>query len=251
MDSAGCFLHLYCNNDCQQSNCSLFNQSALGYTLRFHKRSVLNRTSLPGAHVAGGSFLLADRSFPELPYIQIPFSEQEIEASAYPDLLSSYNYWHHRSRFVAQQSIQRWLFRCPRCRRGLSFSSERNFSYAVASLVLCQLCQRAQDLWTDDDAQIRPLVLAGKDAAREESADAECYALYDALSSEPTYETRYYNLENTVVPRPGARDGEEADEPLRSSIYEKLRVVARRRRELLLNLIQSYPLRSAIESCPV
>ena len=202
-------------------------------------------------HPPGGSFLIADRSFPELPYIQIPFSEREIQESEYPDLLSSYNYWHHRSRFIAQQSIQRWLFRCPRCRRGLSFSSEKNLSYAVASLVLCQLCQRFQDVWTDDDAQIRLLVLAGKDAERDESVDAECYALYDARSGEPTYETRYYNLENTVVPRPGARGGEEADEPLRSSIYEKLKVVARKRREFLLNLIQSYPLRSAIESCSV
>lgn len=121
----------------------------------------------------------------------------------------------------------------------------------MASLVLCQLCQRFQDVWTDDDAQIRLLVLAGKDAERDESVDAECYALYDARSGEPTYETRYYNLENTVVPRPGARGGEEADEPLRSSIYEKLKVVARKRREFLLNLIQSYPLRSAIESCSV
>ena len=85
-------------------------------------------------HPPGGSFLIADRSFPELPYIQIPFSEREIQESEYPDLLSSYNYWHHRSRFIAQQSIQRWLFRCPRCRRGLSFSSEKNLSYAVASL---------------------------------------------------------------------------------------------------------------------
>ena len=230
----GRFFNLHISENGNQSNCKIFNESALGYTLRFHKRTVLNR----------GSFLIADRSYPELPYIQIPFSCSEIKNSKHPSNLSNYNYWHHKARFIAERSIQRWLYRSPRCRLGLPFTSSRScILFVISSLVLNQMCQSLGDEWVDNDSDIQCVVIASLDGRDVEGVNEECYKIYDAKDGSPSFENDYYDLNMVSVTHENA---EVVDESLANSTYERLKVVARKRRDFLVELVNRFHNRSVV-----
>lgn len=234
----GRFFNIHISESGCRSNCSIFNESALGVTLRFSKRSVLNRMIGFPPSSLGGSFLLADRSYPELPYIQIPFSTREIQQS--PTALSNYNYWHHKARFIARKSIERWLYRSPKCREGLPFPASRTcIAFIISSLVLQQLCQTCGDEWVENDRNIQCLILASEDGEEHEEVNEECYKIYDTPTSDMG-ETDYYDLKNLRM----NGVGEEIDEEIQNSIYEKLKIVARKRRDFLVDLIKKYPNRA-------
>lgn len=230
----GRFFNIHISENGGLSNCKVFNESALGYTLRFHKRSVLNR----------GSFLIADRSFPELPYLQIPFSNSEIRRNQHPSILSNYNYWHHKARFIAEKSLKRWLYRSPKCRCGLPFSSSRSsVLFVISSLVLNQMCNSMDDEWEDDDSKIRCVVIASRDGEEVEGVNEECYKLYDTPEGPPCFENDYYDLNMVTISHD---NGEVVDEALANSTYERLKVVARKRRDFLVELVNQFTDRSVV-----
>ena len=242
----GRFFNIHISENGGQSNCALYNDSALGYTLRYRKRSLLNRRYPIYFSPIGGSFLIADRTFPELPYLQIPFSSSDIAASSNPTTLSNYNYWHHKARFVAQRSIQRWLYRCPKCRNGLPYTSSRNcMVFTISSLILHQLCCLLNDDWVDDDGKIKCVVIASKDGEENSQVNDECYKCFDSADglNGNVPENDYYDLKNmSIVQR--SKNGEEVNEALLNSTYEKLKVVARKRRDFLVDLVSLFPNRS-------
>lgn len=244
----GHFFNVHISENGNQSNCSLFNDSALGYTLRYHKRSILNRIILNQLLFKGGSFLLADRSFPELPYLQIPFSTKEITKSRHSSSLSNYNYWHHKARFIAEKSIQRWLYRSPKCRLGVPASSSRNcILFVLSSIVLHQICGILGDEWTEDDDKIHCVIISSKDGEDVAGVDEECYRIYDTVA-ERSAETDYYDLKNMTITK---RAGEEISELVANSTYEKLKIVAKKRRDFLVDLVYLFPNRSILfyEEC--
>ena len=193
----------------------------------------------------GGSFLLASRAFPELPYLQIPFSNEEIRISARPAALSNYNYWHHKARHVAEKTIQRWLYRCPKCRSGLPFFSSRNcIIFVISSLVLHQMCQVMEDEWMDDDASIPCVIVASKDGEDVPGVEEEGHRVYDVNPEGVGGELDYYDLKSMVIPERHNEAGEVVSEEAMNSMYEKLKIVARKRRDFLVELVALFPNRS-------
>ena len=100
------------------------------------------------------------------------------------------------------------------------------------------------DEWTDDDDKIHCVVVASEDAAVVPGVDEECYRLYDATmegSATRTCETDYYDLTNMT-----AGSAETVDEVRRNSVYEKLKIVARKRRDFLADLVYLFPNRATL-----
>lgn len=196
----------------------------------------------------GGSFLIGDRSYPELPYLQIPFSASEIKNSEHPATLSNYNYWHHKARFVAEKSVKRWLHRSPKCREGLPYSSPRNcIIFVMSSLILHQLCGLFGDEWTDDDDKIACVIVASRDGKDDKEVNEECYKFYDTPQGGGNLmvENDYYDLKNMNLVQKND-NGEVVNESVLNSTYEKLKVVARKRRDFLVDLVCLFPNRSVL-----
>lgn len=138
-------------------------------------------------------------------------------------------------------------------------------NYVVASLVLHQLCQQLGDVWSDDDSRIHHVAISSKDSEVVDGVDEECYAFYDAPDGGiNSHESHYYNLENTMVPVKATTStvsnvsnvsnvpntsSETINEPIQSSVYEKLKVVARKRRNYLVEIIYHLPMRSSSIDC--
>lgn len=68
----------------------------------------------------------------------------------------------------------------------------------------------------------------------------ECYKIYDSPSSET--ETEYYDIKNVRL----TMSGEFLNEGLLTSVYERLKIVARKRRDFLVELISKNPSRSVL-----
>ena len=150
--------------------------------------------------------------------------------SARPAALSNYNYWHHKARHVAEKTIQRWLYRCPKCRSGLPFFSSRNcIIFVISSLVLHQMCQVMEDEWMDDDASIPCVIVASKDGEDVPGVEEEGHRVYDVNPEGVGGEVDYYDLKSMEA---------------MDSMYEKLKIVARKRRDFLVELVALFPNRS-------
>lgn len=68
----------------------------------------------------------------------------------------------------------------------------------------------------------------------------ECYKIYDSPASET--ETEYYDIKNVRL----TTSGEVMNESLLTSVYERLKIVARKRRDFLVELICKNPNRSVL-----
>ena len=110
--------------------------------------------------------------------------------------------------------------------------------------MLHQLCQTYNDEWTEDDNKIQCLIIATQDGEEHEEVNQECYKLYDDPASREINNSGmdYYDI-NNVEPD---TNGEVVDEFLMNSIYEKLKIVARKRRDFLVDLINNFPNRSVL-----
>lgn len=112
-------------------------------------------------------------------------------------------------------------------------------------MILHQMCCILNDDWVDDDRKIKCVVIASKDGEENSQVNEECYKCFDtadALSGNSP-ENDYYDLKNMKVPQSNT-NGEEVNEVLLNSTYEKLKIVARKRRDFLVDLVNSFPNRS-------
>lgn len=119
-------------------------------------------------------------------------------------------------------------------------SSRSCIAFIISSLVLHQLSQTLGDRWTDDDKKIKCLIIASIDEQEHDEVNEECYKIYDSPSSET--ETEYYDIKNVRL----TMSGEFLNEGLLTSVYERLKIVARKRRDFLVELISKNPSRSVL-----
>ena len=119
-------------------------------------------------------------------------------------------------------------------------------AFIIASLVLHQFCQSRGDDWSEDDARIKCVVIASEDGQEHEEVNEACYNIYDMqpLTTGRMAEINYYDI-NNIRPDGG---GEEVDESMLTSVYERLRVVARKRRDFLVDIVKQFPNRSILFS---
>ena len=97
----------------------------------------------------------------------------------------------------------------------------------------------------DDDGKIKCVVIASKDGEENSQVNDECYKCFDSADglNGIVPENDYYDLKNmSIVQR--SKNGEEVNEALLNSTYEKLKVVARKRRDFLVDLVSLFPNRS-------
>ena len=117
--------------------------------------------------------------------------------------------------------------------------------FTISSLILHQLCFLLNDDWVDDDGKIKCVVIASKDGEENSQVNDECYKCFDSADglNGNVPENDYYDLKNmSIVQR--SKNGEEVNEALLNSTYEKLKVVARKRRDFLVDLVSLFPNRS-------
>ena len=100
--------------------------------------------------------------------------------------------------------------------------------------MLHQLCQILGDEWTEDDEKIQCLVVASEDGREYPEVDKECYQVYETTEAGDGAGD-YYDLANLPV---SARGGGSVN------TYEKLKIVARKRRDFLVDLVDQFPIRT-------
>lgn len=123
----------------------------------------------------------------------------------------------------------------------MPFPSSRScIAFIISSLVLHQLSQTFGDRWTADDKKIKCLIIASIDEQEHDEVNEECYKVYDSPSSET--ETEYYDIKNVRL----TTSGEVMNESLLASVYERLKIVARKRRDFLVELVSKNPNRSVL-----
>lgn len=84
------------------------------------------------------------------------------------------------------------------------------------------------------------MIIASIDEQEHGEVNEECYKIYDSPSSET--ETEYYDIKNVRL----TMSGEFLNEGLLTSVYERLKIVARKRRDFLVELISKNPSRSVL-----
>lgn len=84
------------------------------------------------------------------------------------------------------------------------------------------------------------MIIASIDEQEHDEVNEECYKIYDSPSSET--ETEYYDIKNVRL----TMSGEFLNEGLLTSVYERLKIVARKRRDFLVELISKNPSRSVL-----
>ena len=113
--------------------------------------------------------------------------------------------------------------------------------------MLHQLCQLYEDEWRDDDDKLSRVIIASQDGRSYDFVDEECHRIFDAPSDDvarSSYETNYYDLRNVepLCQRENSAS-EEVSESILNSIYERLKIVARKRRDFLVDLVVLFPSR--------
>lgn len=106
------------------------------------------------------------------------------------------------------------------------------------------MCQVLEDEWTDDDDKISCVVVASKDGEDVPGVEEESHRVYDVNPEGVGGEVDYYDLKSMVIPERHNEAGEVVSEEVMDSMYEKLKIVARKRRDFLVELVALFPNRS-------
>ena len=87
------------------------------------------------------------------------------------------------------------------------------------------------DEWTEDDERIQCVVIASEDGREYPDVDKECYQVYETTEAGDGAGD-YYDLASLSI---SARGGGSVN------TYEKLKIVARKRRDFLVDLVDQFP----------
>lgn len=90
------------------------------------------------------------------------------------------------------------------------------------------------DDWTEDDERIVCVVVASEDGKNYPEVDQECMTFYE-MTEAGDGAGDYYDLKNIAGSTQGGMN-----------TYEKLQLVARKRRDFLVDLVDQFPNRSVI-----